>query len=166
MPALTTTLLDMIDNPTTVTIDSPHMTVIQSFIIKAFSSNCDTDDVNVARERMFKGSFEEIPPTKHALFQHTLRALLVAAFLWKLCLEKTPSIPSFSEWGWVWHTRLFCWVPYWTDKPDVGKGCSFLGQCSCRVACTGRCSCHRGTRRCTSFCKCQGTCSNNDRFNN
>ena len=167
MPELTNILLEMTENPEQVTIDCPQMSVIQRFVIKTFSLNCETSEVNEARQRMFTTGlrlFENLPPTKHALLQHTKRSLLAAAFIWKYCLQKSPTIPNFSAWGWEWHPRLLCWVPYWTDLSDVSKGCSFLGQCGCKVACTGRCGCHIGNRRCSSFCKYKGTCSNNDRF--
>ena len=64
--------------------------------------------VNDARKLMFSHSLrslDSIAPTKITLFQHIKRALVVAAFIWKQSLSKTPEIPKPSEWGWEWNTR-------------------------------------------------------------
>ena len=107
-------------------------------------------------------SLDSIPPTQHALFQHGKRALHTAAFVWKQSLSKTPKIPDPSEWGWEWNDRTKVWVLYWTDLEDVSKGCSLLLNCGCVVACKGNCKCHRAGLRCTTLCKCEGGCTNND----
>ena len=68
------------------------------------SKNCDAELLNDAMKVMFK-SLDSIPPTQHALFQHTKRALLAAAFIWKQSLSKIPKIPKPSDWDWEWNTR-------------------------------------------------------------
>ena len=97
-----------------------------------YSKNCNAELVNDARKLMFfhsLRSLDSIPPNKNALFQHIKRALLVAAFIWKQSLSKTPEIPKPSEWGWEWNTRTKEWVPYWTDLSDVSQACSLLLHC-------------------------------------
>ena len=75
-------------------------------------------------------SLDSIPPTKNALFQHIKRALLVAAFIWKQSLSKTPEIPKPSEWGWEWNTRT-------KDGYHIGQICRTSARharCSSTVA--------------------------------
>ena len=168
MPNLTQTFLDMKNNPEKVTIESTAMKKIESFMVAAFSKNCLSTDVNEARMKMFTTglkSLEAIPPTKHALHQHIKRTLLVSAFTWKALMEKAPTTPDPKEWGWVWNDRLSCWMPHWTDLPDVSKGCSLLVHCGCKTACKGRCKCYKMGVKCSVLCGCEGTCMNNDRFN-
>ena len=75
---------------------------------------------------------DSIPSTKNAF----KRTLLVAAFIWKQSLSKTPEIPKPSEWGWEWNTWIKEWVPYWTDLSDVSQACSLLLHCGCRETVT------------------------------
>ena len=123
--------------------------------------------VNEARKLMFidglKG-LENIPPTQHALFQHTKRAVLVAGFIWEKSLCKDAITPSASDWGWQWNARLKLWMPYWTVLPDASQGCALLLNCGCVVLCRGNCKCFRAGIRCGPFCKCEGGCSNNNTF--
>ena len=106
-------------------------------------------------------SLECIPPTQHALFQHTKRALLIAGYIWKQSLVRDPEIPNASEWGWEWNLRTNTWVPYWTDLQDASRGCTLLLHCGCVVACKGNCKCNRAGMRCGLLCKCEGGCTNN-----
>ena len=147
MPQLTQTLIDMKNNPEGVTLDSPAMSNIQCFIIAGFSRNCEASSVNEARQKMFTTglkTLETIPPTKNALYQHVKLALLASAFIWRHCTDKSPNIPYPKDWGWEWNQRITCWVlvPFWTDLPDVSKGCSILVHCGCKKVCSGRCECY------------------------
>ena len=53
MPQLTKKLKYMKDSPESLTLESPEMTILQSFIISSFSKNCDAVNVNEARQKMF-----------------------------------------------------------------------------------------------------------------
>ena len=153
-----------IQDPTCLTLDSLHMQRLERLTVLMYSKNCGSASVNEARNLMFTvglKSLKSIPPTQHALFQHTKRALLIAAFTWKQSLVKHPNNPDPSQWGWEWNDRTKAWVPYWTDLPDASKGCSLLLHCACLVACKGNCKCHRGGHRCGPLCKCEGGCTNN-----
>ena len=97
-----------------------------------YRKNCNVELINDAKELMFSHSLrslDSIPPTKNALFQHIKRTLLVAAFIWKQSLSKTPEIPKPSEWGWEWNTKTKEWVPYWTDLSSARHA-----RCSTTVA--------------------------------
>ena len=43
---------------------------------------------------------ENIPPTRAALEQHTMRAGFQGAYIWGQVLLTQPVIPSSSAWGW------------------------------------------------------------------
>ena len=149
-----------------LTLDSLHMRHLERWTVLMYSKNCNAELVNDARKLMFPHSLrslDSIPPTKNALFRHIKRALLVAAFIWKQSLSKTPEIPKPSEWGWEWNIRTKQWVPYWTDLSDVRQAWSLFLRCGCSVACKGNCNCHRAGPRCSSLCKCEGGCTNIDK---
>lgn len=167
MPEMTQTFIKIKNNPESVTIQSPEMTELQIYFIANYSKNCAVSDINEARQHMFTTglkTLESIPPTKNALFQHVKRAMLTCGFMWKMCLEKSPNIPNPKHWGWEWNNRVECWVPYWTDLPDVSKGCSLLVKCGCHKSCQGNCKCFKMGIRCSPLCNCNGSCVNNDRF--
>lgn len=163
-PEVTDTFIDITNTPNSFTLESQHMSHLERFTVLMYSKNCGADSVNDARKLMFTQglkSLESIPPSQHALFQHTKRALLTTAFIWKMSLSKSPDIPDYSKWGWEWNDRTKEWVPYWTDLPDASHGCSLLLNCGCLVSCTGRCKCYRAGIRCSPLCKCQEGCTNN-----
>ena len=164
-PRLTDTFIALLEDPETLDLYPGHMEHLERFTVLMYSKNCNSGSVNEARKLLFTQSLkslDSIPPTKHALFQHARRALLIAAFIWKQSLVKSPVIPDPSKWGWEWNERSKIWMPYWTDLPDASHGCSVLLHCGCSVACKGNWKCHRAGIRCSSLCKCQGGCTNND----
>ena len=161
---ITDTFIAILQDPTSFTLESEHMRHLECLVILMYSRNYDTDSLNEARKLMFTNGLKDldsIPPTKHAFYQHTKRALLTAAFIWKQSLSKTPQIPTYSEWGWKWNGRTNEWVPYWTDLAGVSQACSLLLNCGCVVACRGNCKCHRAGLHCSQLCKCEGGCTNN-----
>ena len=162
-PKVTNTFFVIIQDPSSIILDSLHMRRLERWTVLMYS--CDAGLLNDAMKVMFTHSLKSldyIPPTQHALFQHTKRALLAAAFIWKRSLSKIHKIPKPSDWGWEWNTRTNQWVPFWTDLADVSHACSLLLHCGCVVACRGNCRCHRTWLRCNTLCKCEGGCTNND----
>ena len=159
-PEVTDTFIAITQDPTSLTLDSLHMQRVERLTVLMYSKHCRSTSVKEARMLMFTVGLkppESIPPTQHALFQHTKRALLIAAFIWKQSLSKTSNIPNPSEWGWEWNDRTMAWVPYWTNLPDASKGCSLLLHCGC---CKGNGKCHQAGLRCGPLCKCEGGCAN------
>ena len=101
-PEVTDTLIAITQDPNSFTLDSLHMRHLERWTVLMYSKNCNAELVNDARKLMFSHnlrSLDSIPPSKSALFQHIKRALVVAAFIWKQSLSKTPEIPKPSEWG-------------------------------------------------------------------
>ena len=114
-PEITDTFIAITQDPTSHMLDSLHMQRLERSTVLMYSKNCRSTSVKKARMLMFTVGLkppESIPPTQHALFQHTKRALLIAAFIWKQSLSKTSNIPNPSEWGWEWNDRTMAWVPY------------------------------------------------------
>ena len=164
-PEVTQTFIAITQDPTCINLDSLHMRRLERLTVLMYSKTCSSDSVNEARKLMFTHglkALERIPPTKHALFQHTKRALLVAAFIWKQSLCRVPHIPNADEWGWEWNGRTNTWMPCWTDLPDASHGCALLLNCGSVVACKDNCKCSRAGIRCGPLCKCEGGCTNND----
>ena len=99
-PEVTDTLIAITQDPNSFTFDSLHMRHLERWTVLKYNKNCNAELVNDAKKLMFSHSLrslDSIPPTKNALFQHIKRALLVAAFIWKQSLSKTPYIPKPSE---------------------------------------------------------------------
>ena len=137
-PKVTNTFVTIIQDPSSIILDSLHMRRLDHWTVRMYSNNCDAELLNDAMKVMFTHSLkslDSIIPTQHALFQHTRRALLAAAFIWKQLFFKMPKIPKPSDWGWEWNTRTNQWVPFWTDLVDVSHACSLLLHCGCVVAC-------------------------------
>ena len=164
-PEITKTFVAITQDPNSLTLDSLHMQRLERFTVLMYNKSSNLSSVNEARRMMFTHglkALESIPPTQHALFQHTKRALLAASFIWKQSLYRVPHIPDAKDWGWEWNDRTKLWVPYWTSLPDASHGCSLLLNCGCLVACRGNCKCNRAGIRCGPLCKCEGGCTNND----
>jgi len=137
---VTETFIAITQDPTSLKLDSLHMRRLQRLTVLIYSNMCSANSVNEARKLMFTHglkALECIPPTQQVLFQHTKRALLVAAFIWKQSLYRGPHIRNASEWGWEWNGRTKAWMPYWTSLPDASHGCTLLLHCGCSVACKG-----------------------------
>ncbi len=165
-PHFTQTFKQLIDDPSLLEMSSPQMQHLERFTVLLYSKSCAADSVNEARKAMFTNGLkllEAIPPTQHALFQHAKRALLAASFVWKQSLLQNQQLPDPGQWGWEWNSRTKLWVPFWTELPDASHGCSLLLHCGCTVACTGNCKCSKAGLHCSSLCKCEGGCTNNDK---
>ena len=85
-PKVTNTFVAIIQDPSSIILDSLHMRRLQRWTVLMYSKNCDAELLNDAMKVMFTHnlkSLDSIPLTQHALFQHAKRALLAAAFIWK-----------------------------------------------------------------------------------
>ena len=83
-PKVTNTFVAIIQDPISIILDSLHMRHLERWTVLMHSKNCDAELLNDAMKVMFTHSLKSldfIPPTQHALFQHTKRALLAAAFI-------------------------------------------------------------------------------------
>lgn len=165
-PEVTDTLIAISNDPTSITLNSQHMTSLERFVVIMYAKNCSANSVNIARKLMFTQSLkslESIPPTKNASFQH-VKPLYITV-IWTQALCKSPPIPSPGDWGWEWNFRTNVWMPLWTDLPDASQGCSLMVHCGCSVSCRGNCKCFRSRKRCSVLCKCEGGCTHNDNLN-
>ena len=122
---------------------------------------CCSPHVNEARRHLFafcNRKICNIPPTKAALFQHVKLAVYQAGHVWGQALTASPVLPSLSEWGWK-EDGNGDWIPLWTTQPDASAVCRELIKCSCRVGCSGRCSCYKAALKCTELCAWAGQCN-------
>jgi len=96
-PDFTRTFVTLLEHPSTLQLESASMKDLGCFTVLRYSRNCSAQSVNEARRVMFTHglkSLESIPPTKHALYQHAKRSLLVSAFIWGKSLTKSPVVPD------------------------------------------------------------------------
>ena len=83
-PHLTDTFIALLEDPETLDLNPGYMEHLEGFTVSMYGKNCNSGSVNEARKLLFTKSLkslDSIPPTKHALFQHARRALLIAAFI-------------------------------------------------------------------------------------
>ena len=142
---------------------SVHMHRIERLTVQIYNKNLSCTIVNEARQMLFTHyprNPECIPPTKAALYQHVKRAVFV--FIWHGALARELGLPAPA--GWEWKTRTEVWVPQWTHLEDASIACSLLLHCSSNKACKVMCKCYKGGLRCTTLCKCQGGCCNNQEW--
>ncbi|KAL8582187.1 hypothetical protein ACOMHN_004106 [Nucella lapillus] len=160
-PELTDTLITLTCNPQELSPQSQHMCALERFVVVMYSKGLGR--VNEARFRLFtsgKKTLEALPPTQAALYQHICRAVLQNIF-WTQATSVHQDIPDFHDWGWHKDSNGG-WLPFWTTLEDSSKACSILLQCGCAKSCTGNCKWCRAGVRCTSVCKCEGGCVNNE----
>ena len=96
-PEVTDTFIVITNDPLSLKHESQPMKRLERFTVLMYSKNCGAHSVNEARKLTFTHSLESldsIPPTKHALFQHTKGALLTATFIWEQSLTRNPKIPD------------------------------------------------------------------------
>ena len=165
MPDLTETLLNLTYNPHTCSMDSDDMKQLERFTVIMYSRSCSATSVDEARLQLFShGSrtLEALPPNKAALYQHVKRAILQTCFFGKQSVSSQQVIPDIAEWGWKLDDKVKQWAPFWTDLPDAISACSLLLHFGYQKECQGNCNCAKAGLRCTSLCKCDGGCINND----
>ena len=94
-----------------------ELTKTEKFVRQLYDKSTNETLVNQCRRQLFtkkSRSLELIPPTKAALKQHARRAVFQAGFVWKLALEKSPSIPSQINFGWFEDGK----TPKWSEHSD------------------------------------------------
>ena len=163
VPDLTETLITIQSDPLQFSLNSVHMERLERFFILLYSKTCGQMRVNKARSYLFQTSarsLDRMPPSQAALYQHILRALLQAGYIWAQAPILQPFLPPFTDWGWK-RSSVGHLVPFWTTLKDASKSCKALHSCTCKTSCT-RCKCVVNGFRCTSLCKCEGACANNE----
>lgn len=156
-PGLTNVLLRLMLMPEKV--DDACMAIIERFVVLLYDRTSAMVEVNQARQDLFSKksrSLENIPPTRAALEQHTMRAVFQGAYIWGQVLVKQPVLPPPSAWGWERDGKS--WKPKWTTLPQAKDTCYELIHCSCKKGCKGRCKCVKANLDCTGLCNCGGNC--------
>ena len=157
-PALTDVLCRLMLIPEKV--EDNCMAVIERFVVLLYDRTSAIVEVNQARKDLFSKkarSLENIPPTRAALEQHTMRVVFQGAYIWGQVLLTQPVIPSPSAWG--WEKDGTSWKPKWTTLPQAKDTCYELIHCGCKKGCRGRCKCFKANLDCTGLCNCGGNCN-------
>ena len=140
-------------------IEEEVMSYIETFVVRLYDGSIESTSVNAARLELFyykARDFDHLPPTKDALFQHTLRAAYQAGHVWGQALITCPVLPEPSQWGWM--KKETSWVPLWTTIPPISKGLKDLVTCQCKKECKPPCKCFMADVKCSTLCFCQGNC--------
>ena len=137
------------------------MSLIERFVCLLYHPSSSKTDVNECRRQLFvkhSRQLEGLPPTKAALYQHTLRAAYQAGYVWYQALSPIQILLSPEEWGWTKTDGSF--QPKWSTLPSVSEACQELTSCYCKLekGCKGRCFCKKIGLPCTELCKCNGDC--------
>ena len=72
--------------------------------MRLYDNNPDITSVNASRLELFyyKGKdFKHMPPSRDALYLHTLRAAYQAGHVWGQTLISCPQLQDPSDWGWT-----------------------------------------------------------------
>ena len=96
-PALTNVLCKLMLMPEKV--EDNCMTVIERFVVLLYDRTSAIVEVNQERKGLFSKkarNLENIPPTRAALEQHTMRGVVRGAYIWGQVLLTQPVIPSPS----------------------------------------------------------------------
>eukprot|EP00733_Pompholyxophrys_punicea_P001913 Pompholyxophrys_punicea_v1_NODE_1169_length_892_cov_1.544803.p2 type:complete len:125 gc:universal NODE_1169_length_892_cov_1.544803:157-531(+) len=94
-------------------MDSKVFQLLDKFIVVVYDKGSDSFSVNETRQHLFckqNRDIERIPPTRGALYQHTLRARNQAS-IWITSDIETQDLPSpqAQGWGWTWSDTR--WTP-------------------------------------------------------
>ena len=100
------------------------------------------DDVDESRLQMLihKGKdFDNMPPTKDALYLHTLRSAHQCGNIWSFITQPSYIEQDFAEWGYTRSGAKGNPEPIYTSKPIISRNLPDLDMCGCESGqCTGR----------------------------
>ena len=142
---------------------------VVKFTLAAYQSKgAATCDLHTARMKGILSpqvdSLRQLPPSRSALYYHTLRSAYASVHLWGQADLFAPGLPAFVDWGWEEVLDLedpnALLLPTWSIMFDISGAYERLSKtCNCgeKNGCLNRnCSCS-GTR-CLPTCKCRGEC--------
>ena len=101
-------------------VDDTVMECIENCVVRLYDSNPDITSVNASRLELFyyKGKdFKHMPPSRDALYLHTLGAAYQACHVWGQTLISCPQLRDPSDWGWT--KRHQHWQPLWIIRPTT-----------------------------------------------
>ena len=84
-------------------VNDTSMATLERFVVLLYDRTSAKTTVNDARKQLFvkKGrQFDNIPPTRAALLQHSKCAVFQAGYIWAQTLTPSPTLPSPQDWGW------------------------------------------------------------------
>ena len=137
-------------------IDDEEQNVLEKFVITMYDRSCHATDIDAVRLDMFarkQRSYDTIPPSRAALFQHTKRAAYQAGCIWSQSTLRQMELESPSQWGWQQQDNS--WQILWTTLPPIAESCQQLTKCGCQTECRGGCKCYKFTLPCTELCNCK-----------
>ena len=153
---LTDVFINLGKKPDQVT--SKQIDILENYVLQLYGSTHHT----LAAERLdkFKKSAENdlrsLPPSREALYQHTLRASYQTGYLWRQSVEEL-EIPDANQWGWKTDSEGD-FQPNWTGVESQVSIQSFIDICSCKTGKCKKCKCAKAKVACLSMCGCSRGC--------
>ncbi len=92
---------------------------LERFILLMYCRTSGDMNVNMARMTLLSQTsrnFDNIPPTRSALHQHTKRSSYQSGHMWRQSLEVQPELPDVTDWG-LEISQTACYIPKWTTLP-------------------------------------------------
>ena len=133
---------------------------LEGFVCKVYSSKGPLS-LPQLRWEMFRSKNlegEMLPPTIASLYPHIKRSNYMSMRDKSYTLTK-PILPPIEENGWSIESGVY--IPTKCLALPAPKAVIELTKCSCKLACTQNCGCHRHNLPCTPLCKCFTTgCAN------
>ncbi|MES9879525.1 MAG: hypothetical protein ABW185_01435 [Sedimenticola sp.] len=147
-------------------IDMNQKTVqcVEAYVASLYSADgIQNDDIDKLRYQLFcrkRSVNEQLPPTKDALQQHTMRVNF-QTFIWCNAMIHKPQIGSPVDRGWFKENGIL--KPKLTTQPPAPQSLLELTVCRCaKSKCVGRCGCSNQGLPCCEACTCQSddSCKN------
>ena len=142
-------------------VEDNCLAVIERFVVLLYDRKNAMVEVNQARKDLFSKkarNLENIPPTRAALEQQTMRVVFQGTYIWdQVLLTQLVHFPSPSALR--WEKDGTSWKPKWTTLPQVKATCYELIHCGCKKGHKGLCKCLKANLDCTSLCNCGGNCN-------
>ena len=147
------------ENITEYSIIPEVLKPLDQFVCQVYSQN-GPYNIPDLRWYLFRSKLKEaesLPPSHGAFLPHILRSDYVTMRDKSYTVIK-PTLPPMEKCGWMKQGDKYLAVQSFL-LPAPKAVVEFI-QCSCKVQCSGRCSCHKERLPCTPLCKCYDQCTN------
>ncbi|KAJ8869049.1 hypothetical protein PR048_030600 [Dryococelus australis] len=93
-----------------------------------------------------------LPPTKAALYQHSLRTSLHVYPTAYGCMKRRRDELLPTDWGWHFSNSQDTLMPVLTSLPPAPSFLMRIISCKCKRDCNAPCSCRKAGERCSDMC--------------
>ena len=137
--------------------------ILEKFVSELYSKSLSMS-IDEVRLDLFSNStienLRKLPPSKDALFHHTLRSAFQAGWVWGNTLKQV-QVPSKFDWGWRLHPEKPELLIQWFGSSYNTLLETVISTCKCRSStakCT-TCKCGKSKIPCLRYCSCKRLCT-------